>query len=103
MLRNKLNLAKDRDESYAHHAVDAMIMCYSIMGLDKYKIASKKVIDYETGEIFDKEKFNAMDDEKEYLDKMFYEKIALIKHNINKAENHIKYSYQALININILE
>lgn len=46
-LRIKLNLPKDREKSYSHHAIDAAIMCYSQMGLMNFRNIQNKFIDFE--------------------------------------------------------
>jgi CRISPR-associated endonuclease Csn1 len=93
-LRKRLNLPKDRDESYAHHAVDAMIMCYSLMGLDAYKSSQKDVIDYETGEILDQKVYDKLSEEELYNRYMFYMRLMEIKLAIKKGEERIKYSHK---------
>ena len=52
-----LKLEKNREESYSHHAVDAMLICYSQMGYDAYRKLQDNVIDWETGEIIDEANF----------------------------------------------
>ncbi|MDF1617212.1 type II CRISPR RNA-guided endonuclease Cas9, partial [Petrocella sp. FN5] len=93
-LRNRLHLEKNRDLSFSHHAIDAMVMCYSKMGLDAYKIAQKEIIDYETGEILDVETYTKMSDDDLYERKMFYEGIQDIKQTILEAEKVVKYSHK---------
>lgn len=93
-LRNRLQLEKNRDVSFSHHAVDAMIMCYSQMGLEAYKIAQKDVIDYETGEILNEELFEKMSDKDLYERKMFYEGMRIIEQTIIEAEKKVKYSHK---------
>ncbi len=93
-LRKRLNLPKDRDESYAHHAVDSMIMCFAQMGLDSFMISQKEVIDFETGEILDQKEYDKMSDEKKYNHHMFYKQLMEIKIRIKEAERKVKYSHK---------
>lgn len=50
-MRSNMKLDKNRDESYSHHAVDAMLMGFSEMGYEAYRRLQGEFIDFETGEI----------------------------------------------------
>lgn len=93
-LRNKLKLEKNREEKHSHHAVDAMIMCYSQMGLEKYKYDLKEVLDFETGEILDVKKYEQLSDEEKYNYSLFYYNIAKMNEKIVEAEKLVRYSYK---------
>jgi CRISPR-associated endonuclease Csn1 len=64
------------------------------MGLDKFEIINKDIIDYETGEIFDQQKFKQLNDETIYNSYLFYKKIMDMKIEIVKAERIVRYSYK---------
>ena len=89
--RNKLYLEKDRKETYAHHAVDAMIMCYSQMGFDKYHKLQSEIIDFETGEILDIKRWKEEFNEKTYNELIYQNKMIQIRANIKKAEKQVKF------------
>lgn len=86
-LRKAIHLEKDRDESYVHHAVDAMLICYSQMGLEAYHKVQGGIIDFETGEILDYKRWEEMD--KSYEELMYQEKAMRIRKNIKNAD--VKY------------
>lgn len=90
-LRNVLHLDKNRDESFVHHAVDAMIMCYSQMGLDAYRNMLTEFIDFETGEILDKEKWEEQMNDKTYDELLYINKQMRIRANIQKAVKEVKF------------
>ncbi len=94
-MRVNLSLKKDRDESYAHHAVDAMLIAFSQMGYEAYHKITEKYIDYETGEIKNKEGFEALlKNDLEYKMAMYESKWLRIKSNIENAAKTNKYWYQ---------
>lgn len=91
-MRVNLGLPKDRDESNAHHAVDAMLMGYAQMGYAEYNRKQSAMIDLETGEILDP----TMEiSEKEY-EKLLYlaEKYQEILREIKCAEQKIRYWHE---------
>lgn len=53
-MRCNLKLDKNRDESYSHHAVDAMLIGYSELGYEAYHKLQGEFIDFETGEILER-------------------------------------------------
>ncbi|MCI9079084.1 MAG: type II CRISPR RNA-guided endonuclease Cas9 [Lachnospiraceae bacterium] len=89
--RNNLYLEKNRDESYSHHAVDAMIMCYSQMGFDEYHKLRSEIIDFETGEILDTKRWEEEINEKTYNELIYQNKMIQIRANIKKAEKNVKF------------
>ncbi len=91
-LRKVLDLDKKREESYSHHAVDAMLMCYSQMGLEAYQKIQEEVIDFETGEILDEKKWNLIMNEDSYQEILLNQKnMWKMKQNIIKAEKNVKF------------
>ena len=46
-----MRLDKNREESFAHHAVDALLIVYSQMGYNTFRKLQGEFIDFETGEI----------------------------------------------------
>lgn len=92
-MRDNLHLKKDRDESYAHHAIDAVLIAFSQMGYDAYHKLQGSVIDFETGEILDQAEFNKVVSEQNFK-KVMYENRWLQNVNaIKAAENKVKYWY----------
>lgn len=60
--RKAAGIKKDRDESYRHHAVDALIVASmtkipSFSQIKKYTLAEDRVVDKETGEIMSEDEF----------------------------------------------
>ena len=100
-MRNKLELPKDREEDgFAHHAVDAMLICYSKLGFEAYREFQKGFIDFETGEILDEKLWeNGMTDE-QYDELLYTKKWLDIKNNISEAEKNIKYWHRVDKKIN---
>lgn len=56
-MRVNMKLDKDREKSYAHHAVDAMLIAFSQIGYEAYRKLQGEFIDFETGEILNSEKW----------------------------------------------
>lgn len=94
-MRKYLRLEKNREESYAHHAVDAMIICFSQLGYRDYKAELAKVVDFENDEIVDKavwkEKMESDYYENAYEKLMYENRIALIRKLVTEAEGKVKY------------
>lgn len=90
-MRGNLKLDKDREESYAHHAVDAMLICYSQMGYEAYHKLQSEFIDFEGETITDKNEWNQQMNDKVYEDILYQNKWLKIKDNIKEAEKHVKY------------
>ena len=90
-MRNNLKLPKDRDESFSHHAVDAMLICFSQLGYDAYHSLQEQFIDFETGEILDITKWSANMDDKTYEKFIYGSKWLKITNAIKNAETKVKY------------
>lgn len=94
-MRVNLKLEKSREESYVHHAVDAMLIAFSQMGYDAYKKLTDEYIDYENNEVIDKSGFEKLlNNDKAYRDTLYQAKWQQIKKNIMKAADANKYWYQ---------
>lgn len=92
-MRENLKLDKNRDESYSHHAVDAMLIAYSQLGYDAYHKLQGEVIDFETGEILDKARLQDVVSEDNYKKFLYEDKMLEIRKGIKIAENTVKYWY----------
>ncbi len=90
-MRSNLNLDKDREKSYAHHAVDAMLICYSQMGYEAYHKLQSEFIDFEGETVTDKDSWNHQMSEEIYEDVLYQNKWKQIKDNILVAEKKVKY------------
>lgn len=93
-MRVGLGINKDRDESFAHHAIDASLICYAQMGYDTYIDLQKPYIDIETGEILDIEKFRKTSSEDVYKDALYQKKWKEIRDNLKSAEENVKFWYK---------
>ena len=89
--RNNFYLEKDRNNTYSHHAADAMVMCYSQMGFDEYHKLQSEIIDFETGEILDKKRWEEEINEKTYNELIYQNKMMQIRTNILRAEKQVKF------------
>jgi CRISPR-associated endonuclease Csn1 len=93
-MRKNMRLDKNREESFAHHAVDALLIVYSQMGYNTFRKLQGEFIDFETGEILNPEmwKENMTD---EVYEKCLYgqegQKWLEIRNNIKETEKHVKY------------
>lgn len=94
-MRNNLRLDKDREESYSHHAVDAMLICYSQMGYQAYRRLQDEAIDWETGEILDQDKFETVFSEKYYEEEMYNKKWWDLSQAVKEAEKQVKFWHKA--------
>lgn len=93
-MRNGLSLPKDRNESFAHHAIDASLICFAQMGYDAFFNLQKPYIDSETGEILNVEEFRKKNTEEVYKDALYQKKWKEIKDNLVDAERRVKYWYK---------
>lgn len=94
-MRVNLKLEKDRDESYVHHAVDAMLIAFSQMGYEAYHKLTEQYIDYDNNEYTDKAGFEKlMQNDIVYKDALYQKKWQQIKKNIMLAAEKNKYWYQ---------
>lgn len=90
-MRVNMGIEKNRDDSYSHHAVDAMLIAFSQLGYDAFYKFQNEFIDFETGEIIDYEGWNKAMDEDVYRDYMYEDKWQKIKLDIVAAERKVKY------------
>lgn len=90
-MRCNLKLDKNRDESYSHHAVDAMLIGYSELGYEAYHKLQGEFIDFETGEILRKDMWDENMSDKVYADYLYGKKWANIRNEVVKAEKNVKY------------
>ena len=93
-MRTGLALQKDRDESFAHHAIDASLICFAQMGYDTYYDLQKPYIDTETGEILNVDEFRKKTTEEVYKEALYQKKWKQIKDSLIEAENRVKYWYK---------
>ncbi len=93
-MRTGLGLQKNRDESFAHHAIDASLICFAQMGYDTYVDLQKPYIDVDTGEIIDFDEYKKKTTEEVYKDALYQKKWKEIKDNLSNAEKDVKYWYK---------
>lgn len=93
-MRVNLRLGKNRDESYSHHAVDAMLICYSQMGYKAYRKFQDELFDIENDKTIEKSVFNQLTT-KSYENNVLNDDYNLrwknIRDNIEDAEKRVKY------------
>lgn len=90
-MRCNLKLDKNRDESYSHHAVDAMLIGYSELGYEAYHKLQGEFIDFETGEILRRDMWDENMSDEVYADYLYGKKWANIRNEVVKAEKNVKY------------
>ncbi len=95
-MRCNLKLDKNRDESYSHHAVDAMLIGYSELGYEAYHKLQGEFIDFETGEILRKDMWDENMSDEVYADYLYGKKWANIRNEVVKAEKNVKYWYYVM-------
>lgn len=93
-MRVNLRLEKNREESYSHHAVDAMLTVFSKRGYDEYRKLQETYIDFETGEILNEQEWKKCLDEDKYNQILYEAKWSKIKKEIQEAEKHVKYHHK---------
>ncbi|MFX0561208.1 type II CRISPR RNA-guided endonuclease Cas9 [Tepidibacillus infernus] len=86
-LRRRAHLNKDRDESYAHHAIDALIV--AAIGRMPIFDFFKEFSMNEQGVVFDRETGEVMDE-----DQFFNHKYITFLRSLNNFESKIKYSHK---------
>lgn len=92
-MRVNMKLDKNREDSYAHHAVDAMLIAFSQMGYESYRKLQGSFIDFETGEILNQEMWqNKMSDDV-YAEYLYGMKWSCIRREITRAEKDVKFWY----------
>lgn len=92
-MRVNLKLPKDRSESSAHHAVDAMLIAFSQMGYEAYRKLQESFIDFETGEILDRAMWDEKMSDRVYADYLYGKRWTSIRSEITRAEKDVKYWY----------
>lgn len=90
-MRKVMKLEKDREKTYAHHGVDAMLICYSQMGYEAYRAFQSEFIDLDSGEILDNQAWEEKMGEEIYNEILYENKWSDVKRNILEAEKQIKY------------
>lgn len=90
-MRVNMKLDKDREESFAHHAVDAMLIAYSQLGYEAYRKLQGEFIDFETGEILDKKMWEECMSDEVYAAYLYGIKWRNIREEISRAEKSVKY------------
>lgn len=90
-MRKALKLEKNREETYSHHAVDAMLICYSQMGYEAYRSLLQEFIDFEQEEILDAQAWEEKMNEKTYDEVLYLNKWMKIREHIQTAEKKVKY------------
>ena len=90
-MRKNLKLSKNRNESYAHHAVDAMLIAFSQLGYEAYHELQGSFIDFETGEILNQDMWETQMSDEVYADYLYGIKWSNIRQEITKAEKEVKY------------
>ena len=93
-MRVNMDLEKNRETSYSHHAVDAMLIAFSQMGYEAYRELRNSAIDFESGEILDEKLWNQNISEDVYKSYLYQKKWWEIKQNIVNAEKKVKYWYR---------
>lgn len=92
-MRVNMKLDKNREESYSHHAVDAMLIAFSQMGYESYRKLQGSFIDFETGEILNQEMWQEKMSDDVYAQYLYGMKWSNIRHEITNAEKRVKYWY----------
>lgn len=92
-MRVNMKLNKDREENYSHHAVDAMLIGFSQMGYEAYRKLQGEFIDFETGEILNREMWKENMSDDVYADYLYGMKWTNIRNEITRAEKEVKYWY----------
>lgn len=85
-MRKAMRLDKNRDESFVHHAVDAMLICYSQMGYDTFYKLQQGFIDFEDEKVTDKSSWDECMNEEVFERYMYTDKWSKIRENISDAE-----------------
>lgn len=92
-MRMNMKLDKNRDDSYAHHAVDAMLIGFSQLGYEAYRKLQGEFIDFETGEILNQAMWEEKMSDDVYADYLYGMKWSNIRNEITRAEKEVKYWY----------
>lgn len=90
-MRVNMKLDKNREDSYSHHAVDAMLMCFAQIGYEAYRKLQGEFIDFETGEILNSEMWEKQMSDDVYAEYLYGMKWSNIRQEITAAESTVKY------------
>lgn len=90
-MRVSLGLNKDRNISFAHHAIDASLICYSKKGFNEYINLQNPYINADTGEILDYKRYKEVSTEKVYEDCLYQKKWKIIKQDLLDNEINVKF------------
>lgn len=93
-MRTNMKLDKIREESYSHHAVDAMLIGYSQMGYEAYRKLQGEFIDFETGEILNPQMWDDKMSDDVYADFLYGMRWGNIRKEITRAEKEVKYWFK---------
>lgn len=92
-MRVNMKLDKNRNESYTHHAVDAMLIGFSQLGYEAYRKLQGSFIDFETGEILDPAMWEKQMTDEVYVEYLYGKRWSNIRNEIIKAEKNVRYWY----------
>ena len=90
-MRQGLNLPKDREESFAHHAIDAALICFAQMGYSNFLLKKSEIIDLETGEILDTEHESKILSEDTFKSLLYRQRMFEINQELTRAEKEVKF------------
>lgn len=93
-MRVNMKLDKNREDSYSHHAVDAMLIGFSQLGYEAYRKLQGEFIDFETGEILNQDMWDDNMSDKVYTDYLYGKKWLRIRQEITRAEKEVKYWFR---------
>lgn len=93
-MRVNMKLDKNREDSYSHHAVDAMLIGFSQLGYESYRKLQGEFIDFETGEILNQDMWDDNMSDKVYTDYLYGKKWIRIRQEITRAEKEVKYWFR---------
>ncbi len=93
-MRVNMKLDKNREDSYSHHAVDAMLIGFSQLGYEAYRKLQGEFIDFETGEILSQDMWDNNMSDKVYTDYLYGKKWLRIRQEITRAEKEVKYWFR---------
>ena len=99
-MRVNMKLDKNREDSYSHHAVDAMLIGFSKLGYEAYRKLQGEFIDFETGEILNQDMWDDNMSDKVYTDYLYGKKWIRIRQEITRAEKEVKYWFRVDKKIN---
>ncbi len=102
-MRVNLRLGKNRDETYSHHAVDAMLICYSQMGYKAYRKFQDELFDIDNDVKIEKSVLDQLTTTS-YKNNVLNDEYNLrwknIRDNIEDAEKNVKYWHKVDTKVN---